>query len=67
MRLLEQFEIFLRKDFACEEKHKKHKKHKKAPKARKRKKSTKKHKNATKQKHKTEMSEQKFKMCLKNS
>ena len=48
--------------------HKKHKKHKKAQ-GKKDTKSTKKHKNhknITKQKHKTQISEQKLKMCLKN-
>ena len=40
--------------------------HKKAQKAQKSTKSTKEHKKETKQKHKTQMSEQKLKMCLKN-
>ena len=57
MRLLGQFFLrkifFLRKDFV-------------PTKNTKRTKSTKKHKHATKQKHKTQISKQKFKMCLKN-
>ena len=50
--------FFFTKRFCTQQKHKKHQK---TPR------STKKNKNATKKKHKTQISEQKFEMCLKTS
>ena len=52
--------FFFTKRFHTHQKHKKHQKAEKTPK------STKENKNATKQKHKTQISKQKLKMHLKN-
>ena len=54
IRAVLNFFFFLRKDFVCTKSTKSTKKDKK-------------HKNTTKQKHKMQISEQKFKMCLKTS
>ena len=57
--------FFLQKDFARNKSTKNTKKHQKHQNAQKAPKSTKKNKNATKKKQKTQISEQKFEMCLK--